>query len=113
MHEMSIAMNVVDIAVKTALKEKAKNINKIILEVGSLSGVVPDALEFCFDSACKGTIAEGAELELIEIQAQAICESCQYPFPTKQMVSQCPQCNEYVLNIQGGRELQVKSINVD
>jgi hydrogenase nickel incorporation protein HypA/HybF len=113
MHEMSIAMNIVDLAVETAKNNKAKTINSIVLELGSLSGVVRDALEFCFDSACKGTMAEGAELEIIELKAQAHCANCKLDFETEQMVANCPECNEYIFDIQGGRELKIRSLNVD
>ena len=113
MHEMSIAINIVEIAEDTAKKEKANKINEVTLELGILSGVIPDALEFCFESACKGTIAEGAKLDLIQLSANAFCDNCQFPFQTKEMVANCPQCNELIINVQGGRELRVKSINVD
>ena len=113
MHEMSIAMNIVDLAVETANNNNAKKINSIILELGTLSGVVRDALEFCFESACKGTKAEGAELEIIEINGKAHCANCQLYFDTNQMVANCPECNEYIFDIQGGRELKIKSLNVD
>jgi len=113
MHEMSIAVNIIEIAEETARKEGAHKINSITLEIGALSGVVKDALEFCFESACKGTMAENAELELELIPAQAICESCGYPFKADQLLPLCPQCGELVFQMSGGKELKVKSINVD
>jgi len=113
MHEMSIAMNVVEIATETAVQNKAKKINRIELDVGALSGIVADALEFCFESACKGTMAENAELHLNIIQAEAKCESCGHEFKTREMVSQCAKCKEMVFCINGGKELRVKAINVD
>ena len=113
MHEMSIAMNIVDLAVETAKNNDAKKINSIILELGKLSGVVRDALEFCFASACKGTIAEGAELEIIELKGMAHCSDCKLDFETDQIVATCPECNEYIFSVQGGRELKIKSLNVD
>ena len=113
MHEMSIAMNVVTIATDIARENNAAKINSIELSVGVLSGVVPDALEFCFSSACKGTPAENATLKLDIILADAQCESCGFKFQAKEMVSQCPKCKEMVFQISGGRELKVAAINVD
>lgn len=110
---MSIAMNVVEIAVDTAKQNDATKINRIELDIGVLSGIIPDSLEFCFASACKGSIAENAELILDIIEAQAQCESCGHKFSTREMVSQCPECKEMVFSITGGRELRVKAINVD
>jgi len=113
MHEMSIAVNIVQIAEETARNSGASKINEISLEVGALSGVVKDALEFCFESACKGTMADGAQLDLHYIPARAVCESCGHTFETEQMVPLCPRCGELVFQLDGGRELKVKSINVD
>ena len=113
MHEMSIAMNLVDLAIKTAKQNEAIKINSMILELGSLAGVVREALEFCFESACKGTMADGARLEIITIQGDATCSNCGHQFKCDQVAVPCPKCNEYVFNIQGGRELKLKSVNVD
>ena len=110
---MSIAMNLVDLAVETARQNNAVKINSMILELGSMSGVVREALEFCFESACKGTMADGAQLEIITIQGTAECENCGRQFKCDQFPSPCPKCGEYVFNIQGGKELKLKSVNVD
>lgn len=110
---MSIAINVVDIGIDTARQNEANKINEIVVEIGKLSGVVPDALEFCYQSASKGTIAEGSRLSLIHIPGQAYCENCKTEFETDSMVAACPECGELVFQVQGGRELRVKSINVD
>jgi len=112
MHEMSIAVSIVDIAVKTAQEAEAQKINAITVELGALAGVVPEALEFCFEAACKETIAEGAKLELIHLPALAKCTSCGFEFETDQFLNVCPECKAQVLAA-GGQELQVKSINVD
>ncbi len=113
MHEMSIAVSIIDIVVEQAQKADAGKINSVVLELGSLSGVTADALQFCFSSAAKSTIAEEAVLEIIEQQAKAVCGSCSHEFAADQLVPSCPECDELVINVQGGRELQIKSINVD
>lgn len=113
MHEMSIAVNIVKIARESALKEGAKKINSIEIELGKLAGVVEDALLFCYDSACAGTIAEGSKLDIISIPGQATCDSCNFQFEADQILPLCPQCSEQVWMINGGKELRVKSINVD
>jgi len=113
MHEMSIAINLVDLAIRTAKQNDAKKINSMTLELGSLAGVVREALQFCFESACKGTMADGAMLEIITIQGDGTCENCGRQFKCDQIAIPCPRCSEYVFNIKGGRELKLKSVNVD
>jgi len=113
MHEMSIAINIVDIAVDTARKSSAKKINEIVVDIGRLAGIIPDSLLFCYDSACKDTIAEGSQLKLNIIQAKAVCDSCGHEFDADSPVPLCPKCENLVLQVSGGRELKIKSINVD
>lgn len=113
LHEMSIALNVVEIGITTANANAAKKINEIVVEIGKLAGVVPDALHFCYESACKGTIAEGSRLTLVSIPARAHCSHCDRYFEAGTFVSPCPDCGEMSFEIQGGRDLKVMSINVD
>jgi hydrogenase nickel incorporation protein HypA/HybF len=113
MHEMSIALNIVDLSVETARQNKAEKINAIVLELGELAGVVEESLQFCFESACKGTMAEGARLEIIKLAAKAQCEHCGHEFNADQPIMHCPQCGALTFPISGGRELRIKSINVD
>ena len=113
MHEMSIALNIVDLSVETARQNKAEKINAIILELGELAGVVEESLQFCFESACKGTMAVGARLEIIKLAAKARCEHCGHEFNADQPYMHCPQCGALTFRISGGRELRIKSINVD
>ncbi|MBN2426123.1 MAG: hydrogenase maturation nickel metallochaperone HypA [Calditrichaceae bacterium] len=113
MHEMSIAVNIVKIALEAADKEKAKKINSIEIDLGKLAGVAEEALLFCYDSTCKNTIAEGSVLKINSIPGQAFCEACNYQFEADQPYMICPQCGEQVWLINGGKELKVKSVNVD
>lgn len=67
MHEMSIAMSLVELACeKAAALDGGPRVEALHLRIGSLSGVVPDALLFSFDLAAKGTAVEGARLEIDE-----------------------------------------------
>ncbi len=112
MHEMTIAVNIVDIALQTARAADAQKINTVTVEVGALSGVEPEALEFCFSEACRGTAAQNAKLELILIPAKAHCSHCGNTFETNHFLNLCPQCGQEVI-ASGGQELKVKTINVD
>jgi len=113
MHEMSIAVNIIDIAVETARKNNAFKINEIVLDIGTLSGIETESLLFCYDSACKNTIAEGSVLKLNIIAAKAVCDSCGFEFDADSWAPRCPKCDNVVLMVSGGRELKIKSINID
>lgn len=113
MHEMTIAIGIVDIAVQTAEQNMAKKINGITVEIGALAGIVRNALEFCFTEAVKNTIAEKATLDYIHIPAKAVCESCGHQFDADERAVKCPNCANIVFQMSGGTEFRVKNINVD
>ena len=64
MHELGIAMEVVDIVTRRAAGARVR---RVVLEVGKLTAVLPEALSFSFQLACEGTSAEGAELSIIDL----------------------------------------------
>jgi len=113
MHEMTIAMNIVDIVCQKANEEKAYKINSVELEIGDLSGIMIDSLNFCFEAACKNTIANGAELNINEIEARAFCKSCKKKFKMESDFSPCPNCDDFNFEIVTGKELLIKSFNID
>jgi hydrogenase nickel incorporation protein HypA/HybF len=65
MHELSITRNIVAIVGEAA---KGQRVVRVVLEVGKLAGVMPDAISFCFDVVSSGTPAEGAELSIVEVE---------------------------------------------
>jgi hydrogenase nickel incorporation protein HypA/HybF len=113
MHEYSIALNIIDIASKTAKDAGATKINEVELEVGILSGVVIEALEFALESAIKNTLLENAKININRIKARAKCNNCNTEFEPGDLIAECPVCSSFDFKIINGRELRVKSINVD
>ena len=113
MHEFSIAINIVDIASKAAKNANAAKINEVEIEVGILSGVIIEALEFALESAVKSTLLENAKIVINKVKASAECNKCKTEFEPDNFIAQCPACNSLDFKIINGRELRVKSINVD
>jgi hydrogenase nickel incorporation protein HypA/HybF len=113
MHEFSIAVNIVDIANDYASKEGAEAVREIEIEVGELSGVVLEALEFCLEVAVKDSILEGAQRNIRRVPGLARCRSCFREFPVKDLYSVCPECHAPAPEIIRGSELRVKSLLVE
>jgi hydrogenase nickel incorporation protein HypA/HybF len=113
MHEFSIAMNIVDIAVEYAVREEAKTVSEMEIEVGALSGVVMEALEFALESAVKGTLLENARRKIIHIPGLLRCTQCEHEFEATDFFTECPQCGAGPPEIIQGRELRVKSLVVE
>ena len=61
MHEMAITQSVVDAVCEHAA---GRRVHSVKLEVGALCAVVPDSMQFCFELATEGTVADGARLDL-------------------------------------------------
>lgn len=113
MHEMSIAVSIVDIVCKKAIEEDAKKINSIELEIGELSGIMIDALEFGFEAATKNTLADGALLKINKVQGKALCKNCDKHFHIEHEYTPCPTCNDFNFELLEGKELNIKSFNID
>ncbi len=110
MHELSIALGIVDIAEKETAKAQADTVSEIELLIGSLSGVEMEALDFVWPSAVKDTVLENAERKVEKIDAQARCLECEHIFPVEQLYDNCPKCNSYFKDIFQGKELKVKRL---
>jgi len=106
-------MNIVDIANEYAIKEKAKSVSEIEIEVGVFSGIVVDALEFAMESAVKGTILEGAVVKIIIIEGKAHCTNCHHEYQTDDLFRPCPECKTCAPSVIQGRELRVRSLIVE
>jgi len=113
MHELSIAMSILDIVTEYAEKEKAREVTEIEIEIGSLSGIVSDSLVFALEIACKNTISENAEIKIIEIKAEAKCKHCHKIFELENYFMQCPECQNSGYELLTGKELQVKSLKIE
>jgi hydrogenase nickel incorporation protein HypA/HybF len=113
MHEMSIVAGILRIAEDEARAAEAKVINSIELEIGQLAGIEIDSLNFCFEAARRGTMASGAELVIHDIPGLGYCPQCQKNVPVEFHLAVCQECDQALVEVSQGRELRVKSINVD
>lgn len=108
MHELSIAESVVDAVLE---RTGRRPVTTVRLQVGRLSGVVPDALKFCFELATSGTALEGSVLEVEEPPGRAHCRSCDSDFLMDDLILLC-DCGSADVEVTGGSELQVLSVEV-
>ncbi len=113
MHELGITESIVNIVSDKARETQASKVVKINLVVGELSGFVPDCIEFYFNSLSKGTIADEATLNFELAPARFRCRHCSAVFYPQDTLWSCPKCQSRSLEIAGGRELYVESIEVE
>ncbi|WP_243375388.1 hydrogenase maturation nickel metallochaperone HypA [Geotalea sp. SG265] len=108
MHEMAITLNAVEICEQAAL---GRAVTAVTLEIGDLSGVVPEAVEFCFDACTRGTLLDGAQLRIERVAGQGRCD-CGKEFMVAALFDPCPSCGGYGVELLAGRELRVKELEV-
>jgi hydrogenase nickel incorporation protein HypA/HybF len=113
MHELSIAMSIVEIAEENAKNAHTSVISEIELDIGSQSGVVIEALEFAMQSAVIGTMLDKAKVKINVIPAKAICASCQNEFYINEIFTPCPECGNPFCEVIQGKELKVKSLKAE
>lgn len=111
MHEMSLAVAVVDQVEAAARARGAVGVSSIELDVGELAGVVADALAFSFELACADTVVEGAELITRTVPGTARCASCAHVWAVGMPPSLiCPGCGAAADELVSGRELQIREV---
>jgi hydrogenase nickel incorporation protein HypA/HybF len=108
MHELAITQSVVDMVVK---RTAGRQVSLVRLEVGQLSGVVPDAMEFCYELLISGTSLEGSTLVVDQIPGAGHCRSCGQDFALDDLILLCP-CGSAEVDVIAGRELRVLSVDL-
>lgn len=112
MHELSIAQNIVNIALDNLPESDHTTINKIYCTIGSLTGIEISSLEFCFPFVVKGTAAADAALIITEEPAKGTCPQCQQRFKVYDLLDPCPNCDHWPLQLEGGRDMLLTSIEL-
>lgn len=113
MHELSITQSMLDLVLEQAEEAEAKEVKKINLVVGGMTGIVEDCVQFYFKFLGKGTIAEGAALSFTKVPTTAQCQSCGKHFEVEEFVWACPHCGGSNIELTAGKELFVESIEVE
>ena len=113
MHEMSLAEGVLAILEDQAKAQAFGRVRTVFLDIGELSHVDPDALAFCFDAVVRGTVADGAVLEINRTPGTAWCHTCGRTVAMARLGDPCPECGGYSLQVTGGDAMRVRELEVD
>ena len=113
MHEMGIALQIVEVAQSSIPEEmKQSRVEKINLKIGRLAAVVPESLNLCMEVVTKDTPLEGAAIHIEEVPVIAKCRKCNHQWEVASAVYICPECKSIELDIISGNELNVVSIDI-
>ncbi len=112
MHEMSLCEGILEVLQQQAQQQHYAKVKTVWLEIGKLSSVEPDALRFSFEVVMQGSLADSATLEIIEVDGQAWCLSCQQNIIIEHRYDSCPLCGAYQLQINDGEQMRIKELEV-
>ena len=113
MHEMSLAEGVLQILEDAARTQSFQRVKTVWLEIGRLSSVEPEAMRFCFDAVTRGSLADGARLEIIDVPGSGRCLACGAQVEIAAVYDPCPICGDYPVQPTGGTEMRVKELEVE
>ena len=106
---MSITQGIIDICEKHA---QGKKVLSVDIEIGVLSGIVPEAIEFCFEACSLDTLLDQARLNIIKIPGSGRCHDCGAETPLLTVLDPCVTCGSLLVKIEAGEEMRVKEIEV-
>jgi hydrogenase nickel incorporation protein HypA/HybF len=113
MHELSIAMEIVDQVTDYFQESKLKKVHEVEIDIGEMCGVDKENLEFMLSFAVKGTVIENSFIKFNVIAAKARCLSCNCEFSIGALYDHCPDCNNFAKTIIHGMEFRLNSILAD
>jgi hydrogenase nickel incorporation protein HypA/HybF len=111
MHELGIVTEIVSVASDRARALGTERVTRLVLEIGKLSTVLPDAVRFCFDVAAEGTPLGGAALEIREVAGKGRCRACSSIVVMERPVARCT-CGEFDLEWLSGTQVQIVEMEV-
>lgn len=111
MHELGLVTHVVRTIEDLSKEEQLTEVASVTLEIGEVSGVIPDYLTDCWNYfRAKSELLKEAELKIQEIPAVTICENCQKTYSTLEYKKICPHCGSESTYLVAGNEFNIKEI---
>lgn len=110
MHELSVVIEVIQTVEKFAVNNHVTKIDKLVLQIGELSSMIPSYIEACYPAAIEGTMLENTKLEIEVLPGNAICNACNKVYNVKAHKGQCPSCKCEAYEILSGKEFMIKEI---
>ena len=113
MHELSIAQSIIETVLREKQEKHLPEVKSIVLRIGALSGVVPEALQFGYDALIIDTPLAQTELKIEHIPVQGQCKQCGREFEVQDFFFACPHCGSGDLDITHGEELDIAYLEVE
>ena len=112
MHEMALCEGIRRVVDQAAAAPDVTRVTRVRLEIGRFAGVEKAALSFAWEVVMRGSKAEGAALEMIDLPGRALCFDCMETVALCDRLDPCPRCGGGKLLPQGGDEMRIKDMEV-
>ncbi len=113
MHELSVAQNLLDVALHHAEQAGATRITDLYLVIGDLASIVDDSLQFHWTILTQGTLAEGSTLHFERIPMELACSECGHVYQLTSDEMACPNCGGVRVRVVRGEEFRLESIEIE
>lgn len=113
MHEASLCVEVLRCLEEDATRRGFQRVRTVWLQIGRRRAVEPEAMRFAFELASRGTLADGARLELEEVPARGWCFTCDDEVALRDPTVECARCGSARTRVSGGDELKIARIEVE
>lgn len=110
MHELGVVIEVVKTIENIMSEQQLTKVEKIVLQIGELSSMIPKYIESCYPAAVENTSLQDTKLEIEVLPGNAICKECNQVFNIIKNDSNCPRCNSKSWELLGGKEFMIKEI---
>lgn len=110
MHELGVVFEVVKTVLNFAEKNGLTKIDKLVLQIGQLSSMIPKYIEACYPAAADGTLLQETKLEIEILPGNGICKRCDKVFNLIENSQTCPNCGSKDWELLSGKEFMIKEI---
>jgi hydrogenase nickel incorporation protein HypA/HybF len=111
MHELSLLVALRELVEEQVRRHGGGRVRTITLRIGALAGVEPDSLRFAHPVVMEGSLAEGSDLQIVEVPLTWHCAACGRPFSSE--AATCPRCGAFSRELLQGRELELAGIELE
>lgn len=122
MHELGMAMEIVEVVIKSLEGKRVKKVKEVEIEMGELHKISPRQMESVFEMASKDTIVEGAKLKVKIKKGSVRCPGCGFSGRVEVEMEHdhdhkahvhCPECDGVSLEIMDGNDIDVRNIEAE
>ena len=110
MHELGILNSMIHTIQNVVNEQGITEVDKLVIEIGELSGIVPHYIEECWPAARYKTFMENTEQELIVIPGMVKCRDCGEVFNAVSADLSCPKCGSRNMEILEGNDMIIREI---